>query len=146
MTFQKRPTLYLLAMAELLSMAVWFSASAVAPQLAKLWQLGDGGRAGLTICVQLGFVAGALVSALFNISDRWPTHFLFAGSALAAAASTAAIPAFDVPFAGAIVLRCLTGFFLAGVYPVGMKIMATWTVQGRGWGVRLLVGGRPLGS
>jgi len=146
MTLQKRPTLYLLAIAELLGMAVWFSASAVAPQLAKLWQLGDGGRAGLTICVQLGFVAGALVSALFNISDRWPAHLLLAGSAIAAAAATAAIPALDVSFAGAIVLRGLTGFFLAGVYPVGMKIMATWTVEDRGWAIGLLIGALTLGS
>lgn len=127
-------------------MAVWFSASAVAPQLAKLWQLGDGGRAGLTISVQLGFVAGALVSALFNISDRAPAHVLFACSAIAAAATTAAIPALGVSFALVIALRALTGFFLAGVYPVGMKIMATWTVEDRGWGIGLLIGALTLGS
>jgi MFS family permease len=142
----KWTAIWVLLLAELLSMAVWFSASAVAPALSSAWQLGDSGRAWLTMSVQAGFVAGALLSALFNLSDRLPTHILFACSAVAASASTMAIAAAAHGLGAAIVLRFLTGFFLAGVYPVGMKIVATWTKEDRGLGIGLLVGALTLGS
>ncbi len=142
----KWPTITLLLVAELLGMGVWFSASAVAPALSSLWQLDDSGRAWLTISVQAGFVAGALASALLNLADRIPAHLFFAWSALAASASTAAIAAFAHALAPAAALRFLTGFFLAGVYPVGMKIVATWTKEDRGLGIGLLVGALTIGS
>jgi MFS family permease len=127
-------------------MAVWFSASAVAPALSSAWQLDDSGRAWLTMSVQAGFVAGALLSALLNLSDRLPSHLLFAWSAVAASASTMAIAAVAHGLGSAVALRFLTGFFLAGVYPVGMKIVATWTKEDRGLGIGLLVGALTLGS
>lgn len=127
-------------------MAVWFSASAVAPALAAAWHLDDSGRAWLTMSVQAGFVAGALTSALLNLSDRWPAHILFAWSAVGASAATAAMAGVAQGLASAIVLRFVTGFLLAGVYPVGMKIVATWTKEDRGLGIGLLVGALTIGS
>jgi len=142
----KWTTIWLLLIAELLSMGVWFSASAVAPALSAAWSLDDSGRAWLTMSVQAGFVAGALVSALLNLADRIPAHLLFAWSAVLASASTALIPATAHTLETAVVLRCFTGFFLAGVYPVGMKIVATWTKEDRGLGIGLLVGALTIGS
>ncbi len=139
-------TITLLLIAELLAMGVWFSASAVAPALASAWSLDDSGKSWLTMSVQLGFVAGALASALLNISDRVAAHVLFAISALAASAATASIALFSGGLASAVLFRALTGFFLAGVYPVGMKIVATWTQRDRGLGIGLLVGALTLGS
>jgi MFS family permease len=139
-------TLLLLSLAELLAMAVWFSASAVVPALTTAWQLDDGGRAWLTMSVQIGFVVGAFGSAVLNLADRIPTRPFFAISALLAAAATALIPLLATGLGLALVLRFLTGLFLAGVYPVGMKIMATWTKQDRGLGIGLLVGALTLGS
>ncbi len=136
----------LLAGAEFLGMSVWFSASAVVPALAAAWGLTASGQAWLTMSVQLGFVAGAFGSAVLNLADRLPSRFLFAVSALAAAAATALIPAAAAGPTMAIALRFLTGLFLAGVYPVGMKIMATWTRGDRGWGIGLLVGALTAGS
>lgn len=127
-------------------MAVWFSASAVVPSLTAAWNLGEAGQAWLTMSVQAGFVAGALGSALLNLADRVPTHWLFCGSALAAAGATALIPAVADGPAPALALRFLTGLFLAGVYPVGMKIMTTWTREDRGLGIGLLVGALTMGS
>jgi MFS family permease len=143
---KKWTAIWLLLLAELLSMAVWFSASAVSPALASAWRLDDAGQAWLTMSVQAGFVAGALTSALLNLSDRWPSHVVFAWSAVGAGAATAAIAAAAHGLAPAAVLRFLTGFLLAGVYPVGMKIVATWTTQDRGLGIGLLVGALTLGS
>jgi MFS family permease len=139
-------TLLLLAFAELLGMSVWFSASAVVPALTQAWSLNDSGRAWLTMSVQVGFVVGAFALALFNLSDLIPARKLFTASALLAALSTAAIAWFTSSLMPALVFRFLTGFFLAGVYPVGMKIMATWTQKDRGLGIGLLVGALTLGS
>ena len=142
----KTRALALLALAEFLGMSVWFSASAVVPALAAAWKLGASGQAWLTMSVQLGFVAGALGSAVFNLADRLPSRLLFSVSALLAGAATFLIPAAGCGPGAAVALRFLTGLVLAGVYPVGMKIMATWTRGDRGWGIGLLVGALTVGS
>jgi MFS family permease len=136
----------LLSLAELLGMSVWFSASAVVPALTQTWSLDGSGRAWLTMSVQGGFVVGAFLSAVLNLADRLPTRRLFAISAWLAALATALIPLLATGLLLALPLRFLTGLFLAGVYPVGMKIMATWTKEDRGLGIGLLVGALTLGS
>jgi MFS family permease len=139
-------TLLLLSLAELFGMAVWFSASAVVPALTGVWGLTDGGKAWLTMSVQIGFVVGAFGSAVFNLADRFPTRWLFTFSAFLAGLMTALIAIVAGDLETALLLRFLTGIFLAGVYPVGMKIMATWTRRDRGLGIGLLVGALTLGS
>ncbi len=139
-------TLLLLALAELLGMAVWFSASAVVPALTTAWELNVNGRAWLTMSVQIGFVVGALGSALLNLADRIPARRFFTVSAILAGIATLLIPLLAHGLALALVLRFLTGMFLAGVYPMGMKIMATWTQADRGLGIGLLVGALTVGS
>jgi MFS family permease len=138
--------LLLISAVELLAMAVWFSASAVVPALTAAWSLDESGRAWLTISVQIGFVVGAFGSAWFNLADRIPARRLFAVSALAASVVTVLIPMLATGLPLALALRFLTGFFLAGVYPVGMKIMATWTKADRGLGIGMVVGALTLGS
>lgn len=142
----KWPVLMLLSLAELLAMGAWFSASAVVPALTTAWNLTESGRAWLTMSVQVGFVVGSFGSALLNLADRFPARRLFAISALLAALATLLIALLSHSLALALVLRFFTGFFLAGVYPVGMKIMATWTSADRGLGIGLLVGALTLGS
>ena len=137
--------LAILAVAELLAMAPWFSASAVSPTLARAWQLSPAATAWLTISVQLGFVLGALVSAILTLADRLSARRLVAGSAALAAAATLGVAAApDVTTA--MVCRLLTGAALAGVYPPGMKIAAGWFKEGRGLAIGVLVGALTLGS
>ena len=140
----------LLALAEAFAMGLWFSASAVAPQLALEWGMGGAGQAWLTMSVQLGFVAGALASALLNLADRVRTPRLIALSATAGALFNLAIPALDLLGAGGqsavLVLRFATGAALAGVYPPGMKLVASWCRLDRGLGIGILVGALTLGS
>lgn len=138
--------LLVLSAAELLGMAVWFSATAVIPALSLEWQLDDAGRSWLTMSVQIGFVVGTLVSALTNLSDLVNARYLFALCAVLGAACNAAIAWFADGIDAAIVLRFLTGVCLAGVYPPGMKIMATWFRQGRGMAIGMLVGALTVGS
>ncbi|MHC4959277.1 MAG: MFS transporter [Planctomycetota bacterium] len=135
----------LLAVAELLGMTLWFSASAVLPQLADAWGLDGATKAWMTMSVQLGFVAGALVSAMLNLPDRLDARYVVAASALLGAGFTALIPVLDNASA-AIVLRLLTGVALAGVYPPGMKLVASWCKTDRGLGIGILVGALTLGS
>ena len=143
---EKWRMLVLLSLSVLFSMAVYLSASAVVPALTQLWSLGDGGRSWLTMSVQLGFVIGALVSAFTNLADMLPAPRLMAFSAFLASLSTALIAFIASSFPVALILRLLTGFFLVGVYPVGMKIIATWTRKDRGLGIGLLVGALTIGS
>src|SRR5450631_1694429 len=100
----------------------------------------------LTLAVQLGFVAGTLVSALGNLPDVFATRRLFALSAWLGAAANAGLAVAARGPVSAVILRFLTGFFLAGVYPPGMKILATWFRRGRGLAFGVLVGGISLGK
>ena len=135
----------MLATAELLAMAPWFSASAVAPALAAQWQLSPAGTAGLTVSVQLGFVAGALVSAILTLSDMWSARRLVSASAVAAGLATVGV-ALSPSAAVGVTFRFLTGAALACVYPPGMKIAAGWFREARGWAIGVLVGALTLGS
>jgi len=126
-------------------MATWFSASAVVPQLRDEWGLSRGAAAWLTIAVQLGFVAGALVSSLLNVADVIAPHLVVFVGSVGAAAANALLLTTHGP-TGAIPLRLATGFFLAGVYPPALKLMATWFRRGRGTALGVLVGALTLGS
>jgi len=127
-------------------MSLWFGASAAAPALAARWGIAAADAGRLTLAVQLGFVVGTLVSAVGNLSDVFPARRVFAVSALLAALANAAFAlASSGPSAG-IALRFATGFFLAGVYPPGMKMMASWFREGRGLALGVLIGALTLGK
>ncbi len=139
-------TLLVLSAAELLIMGLWFSMSAVAPSLGRDWGLTPSSAAWLTTAVQIGFVAGALFVALTNLADLYPPPAVIAAGAAIGALATATIAGFSRGLATALPLRFATGFALALVYPVGMKVMASWTKADRGLGIGLLVGALAVGS
>jgi len=134
-----------MSVAELLGMSLWFAASAVSPQLALRWTLDAQHTGWLTTIVQLGFVFGTAIAAALNLADVIPSKRLFSSSALAAAIANAAI--LIMPgYAGALVLRFLTGFFLAGVYPPAMKMISTWFQSQRGLAIGTIVGALTVGK
>jgi MFS family permease len=141
----RRRALGYLAVAVLLGMTTWFSATAVIPQLRDEWALGPTAAAWLTIAVQLGFVVGALTSASLNLADVFRARTVFALSAATAAAANALLVTADGAALG-IPLRFLTGFFLAGVYPPAVKVVATWYREGRGLAVGVMTAAITLGS
>ena len=136
----------LLATAEVLALALWFSASAVVPSLKAEFPLSDGLAALYTSAVAIGFIAGTLVSAVLTLSDRIKPATLFSISALIAALANALILIVDPTSTSAIVLRMITGVCMAGIYPVGMKMASSWTKGDTGFLVGLLVGALTLGS
>jgi MFS family permease len=135
----------LLAAAELLGMSLWFAASAVAPQLAQHWSLGTSQTAWLTTIVQLGFVCGTAVAALLNLADVLPSRTYFAIAALIGAAANAGLVVTGT-FSTALLLRFLTGFSLAGVYPPAMKMASTWFRARRGLAIGTVVGALTVGK
>jgi MFS family permease len=96
--------------------------------------------------VQLGFVAGAVTSALLNLADRIDLKRLIVGSTLFATLANLAIALGDTSYDTALVLRFLTGFGIAGVYPPAMKLVATWSVTDRGFWIGFLVGALTIGA
>ena len=138
--------LVVLSAAELLAMALWFSATAVVPALTEEWSLDGGQQAWLTNSVQIGFVVGTLISALLNLADILNARQLFTICALLGAAANGAIGWFVDGIGAAVALRFCTGLFLAGVYPPAMKIMAGWFRQGRGMAIGVIVGALTVGS
>jgi MFS family permease len=127
-------------------MSLWFSGSAVVPALTREWHLSASAAGWLTLSVQLGFVAGTLLSALFNLPDVISPRHLFTLTALGGAIVNGIFGWFAHDASLAIVLRFLTGMFLAGVYPPAMKILATWFRHGRGLALGFLVGALTLGK
>ena len=134
-----------LALTSLLGMSTWFSGTAVVQPLRVEWALSPAQAAWLTIAVQLGFVAGALGAALVNLLDVLPARTVLVVSAVAAALANAAFGASHGPAQG-LPWRFLTGMCLAGVYPTGLKLMATWFRADRGRALGIMVGSLTLGS
>ena len=145
-TPNKWRALVLLSLAELFGMSLWFSGSAVVPALSHEWNLSSSQVSWLANAVQLGFVAGTLISATLNLSDIITTRHLFAVAALLGALSNAFFGLYVHEAGTAIALRFLTGVCLAGVYPPGMKLMATWFRERRGMALGVLVGALTMGK
>jgi hypothetical protein len=142
----KARNLALLAAAQVLVLAVWFAGTAVLPALLREGDVG-GSRGGLlTTAVQLGFVAGTLISAILTLADRIPPRRLFFGCAILAGLATMAMAAVPPAGAAALALRFLAGAAIAGVYPIGMKLAAGWARGDLGLMIGLLVGALTIGS
>jgi MFS family permease len=137
--------LVLMATTLVLSMATWFSASAVLPQLRDAWDLSPGVSAWLTIAVQIGFVCGAIFSSLLNLPDIIAPRHVILGGSVGAATTNLLLQAANGPALG-IPLRFATGFFLAGVYPPAFKLMSTWFRAQRGLALGILAGAIVIGN
>ncbi len=142
----KGASVALIAVCQLAAMALWFSASAVIPALVAEFGLSSFAQATLTSSVQAGFVLGCLASALLGLADRIDPRHFFATSALVGAVANALLLVVDPGSVAALLLRLITGICMAGVYPVGMKLAATWASNDMGFMVGLLVGALTLGS
>lgn len=126
--------------------SLWFAVNAVMPDLQRDWGLPGSAVGTLTSAVQSGFIVGTLVFALLAIADRHSPRLVFLLCALAGAACNAAGAALERDFHALLALRFGTGFFLAGIYPVGIKIAAAWYTRGLGAALGLLIGALVLGT
>ena len=127
-------------------MALWFSASAVVPSLTAEYGLSSTQASLFTSAVQVGFVAGALASAILGLADRVDPRRFFMISAITAAAANGLILVVEPASFTVIAMRFVTGACMAGVYPVGMKMAGSWAKGDLGLLVAILVGALTLGS
>lgn len=139
-------SLIFLMVAQVAVMTLWFSATAVVPAMRTETFIPSWLVSWFTSGVQIGFVAGTLLSAILGLADRIDGRRLFCASALIASAANAAILALPPDSAMIVVLRFITGMCMAGVYPVGMRLAAGWAAGDMGLLVGLLVGALTLGS
>lgn len=139
-------SLCLLMLAEIAGMSLWFMSAAILPDLTREYAISEFAQAALSSAVQIGFVVGAVVSALLGLADRIDPRRFFAVSALLAAVCNASLLVFEPGGWVTILARFATGALLAGVYPVGMKIAVGWGREDRGLLVGTLVGALTFGS
>jgi len=136
----------IIVIAQFFCTSVWFASNSIISDIATELNLAPDFLAHLTSVIQFGFISGTLVFAIFTISDRFSPSRVFFGSAVLAGLFNLGI---SIPGIGAmelLVLRFLTGFFLAGIYPVGMKIAADYFREGLGRSLGFLVGALVLGK
>ena len=138
--------LAVIAFCQVAVMALWFSASAVVPALRAEADIPAGVASLFTSSVQAGFVVGTIVSALLGLADRLDPRRFFMWAAFAGAGANALILLIEPTSATAIALRFVTGVCMAGIYPVGMKLAATWAKGDMGLMIGVLVGALTLGS
>ena len=146
MTQTPRHVLPIIVLAQFAGTSLWFAVNAVMPdlQIQMGWPASDVGR--LTSALQLGFIAGTLVFAVLAIADRFSSRRVFLICSLAGSMCTLGALAQVDDFLALLMWRATTGFFLAGIYPVGMKIASQWFPKGLGVALGWLVGALVLGS
>ena len=126
--------------------SLWFVGNAVLPELKESLQLSQYAVSLVTAAVMLGFIAGTLVFAFFSLADRFSPVKLFFISSLLGALTNSSVVWFVTDGNTLFLFRFLTGFFLAGIYPVGMKIAADWYEKGLGKALGFLLGALVLGT
>jgi MFS family permease len=125
--------------------SLWFVGNAILPDIQRSLHIHTA-AGNITSVVQLGFIAGTLLFAIFSIADRFAPAKVFFISSLIAAVNNISIIWFAGNLTGLYVLRFTTGFFLAGIYPVGMKIASDWYEKSLGKALGLLVGALVFGT
>ncbi len=135
-----------IAIAQLLGTSLWFSANSAAPDLMRAWGIGVSGIGLLTNAVQLGFILGTAGFALSGLADRFAASRIFVFSALLGATFNACFAWFSAGLTSAAIFRFLVGLSLAGIYPIGMKLVVSWAPQRTGSALAYLVGMLTLGT
>jgi MFS family permease len=141
-----RRILPVIVLSQFAGTSLWFAVNAVMPDLQRAWGLGPAAVGTLTSAVQLGFVAGTLVFALLMLADRFRPPRVFLVCALLGAVLNACTVWLPGDMATLVALRFGVGFLLAGVYPVGMKIAASWYRERLGAVMGVLIGALVLGT
>ena len=145
---QNRPAhiLPVIVLSQFAGTSLWFVGNAVLPELKSALDLSQYAVSLVTAAVMLGFIAGTLVFAFFSLPDRYSPVKLFFFSSVFGALASSSVAWLATNGTSLFLLRFLTGFFIAGIYPVGMKIAADWYEKGLGKALGWLVGALVLGT
>ena len=135
-----------IVIAQLFGTSLWFSANSAADDLARAWGIVPADIGTLTNAVQLGFILGTLSFAVSGLADRFAASRIFAVCAVLGALCNAAFALLADGMSTAVPLRFAVGFCLAGVYPLGMKLVVSWVPERAGAALAQLVGMLTLGT
>lgn len=136
----------IIALAQLFSTSMWFSANSAADDLLRAWSITASDIGLLTASVQIGFILGTMVFAVTGIADRYPASRIFAVCSILGATFNVMFACLSAGLTSAIVLRFLVGLSLAGIYPIGMKLIIGWAPRRAPTALALLVGMLTLGT
>lgn len=126
--------------------SLWFAGNSIISDIAEDLNLDNHFLAHLTSAIQFGFITGTLVFAIFTISDRFSPSKVFFFSSMLAGLFNLGISISNVDSNQILLFRFFTGFFLAGIYPVGMKIASDYSQTGLGKSLGFLVGALAFGT
>jgi len=132
--------------AQLFGTSLWFSANSAADSLVQGWGIGASGIGWLTNAVQAGFILGTLAISLGGIADRYRASSIFVAAAIAGALCNAGFAWLAQDVATGALFRFLVGMSLAGIYPIGMKLVVSWEPERTGQALALLVAMLTLGT
>jgi MFS family permease len=141
-----RHPVLIIVVAQLFGTSLWFSANSAADELIREWGIGAADIGTLTNAVQLGFILGTLFFALSGMADRYAASRIFAVCAVCGAAANALFAWFADGMESGVALRFVVGLCLAGVYPLGMKLVVSWVPERAGAALAWLVGMLTLGT
>ena len=142
----KRSVLAVIVIAQFFCTSLWFAVNGIAIDLINNFNLGQNAIGHLTSAIQLGFITGTLLFAFLAITDRFSPSIVFLMCALAGALVNSTLLFSHNTYVSIIIARFLVGLFLAGIYPVGMKIAADYFDEGLGRSLGFLVGALVLGT
>jgi MFS family permease len=145
-TLSPRKALTLISFSVLLATSTWFSGTAATPILRELWRLSEFQCSWLTVSVQIGFILGTFLYAVLNLPDVFSVRAVFCISASLAALFNGGFALLSHDLETALIFRFLTGITLAGVYPVGMKLVAQWYRSRLGWSLGVMLAALTLGT
>jgi MFS family permease len=141
-----KKVLFIIVLAQFLCTSLWFAGNAILPELIQKLEVSNNILAHSTSAIQLGFILGTLFYALFSIADRYSPSLVFFISALLAGFFNLGVNLPELTPSLLLTVRFLTGFFLAGIYPIGIKIAADYYQEGLGKSLGYLVGALVLGT
>ncbi len=139
-------TLTTIVVSQFFCTSLWFAGNAIMPEIIANLHLENSFLAHLTSAIQFGFITGTLTFAMLTISDRFSPSLVFLVSAILAGIFNAGISFEGINAVNILIFRFLTGFFLAGIYPIGMKIASDYYQKGLGKSLGFLVGALVLGT
>ncbi|PTX61083.1 putative MFS family arabinose efflux permease [Kordia periserrulae] len=126
--------------------SLWFAGNGVMHELQTTFLLNENALGHLTSVLQFGFIVGTFLFAILSIADRYAPSKVFFGCAVLGAICNVFLVWKGNTYTSILLFRFFTGFFLAGIYPVGMKIAADYYQKGLGKSLGYLVGALVIGT
>ena len=140
------PQVFGIAFAQFLGCSLWFSVNGVSAALLDDWGVEPSAMGWLTGAVQAGFIAGTLGLAMTNLADRFRASTIFLWASIAGSMANLLFAYQASGLTDGLVYRLIVGVCLAGIYPVGMKLIVSWSPKLPGVGLGLVVGMLTLGT